>query len=65
VPGTLTVINLRRADIDPAGSVVSTVVAGCGPVRVSTSADGRVVWVTARVSDARNFLEGIAGTGGR
>jgi DNA-binding beta-propeller fold protein YncE len=51
-PGTLTVINLRRAEMDPAGSVVSTVVAGCGPVRVSTSADGRVVWVTARESDA-------------
>lgn len=52
VPGTLTVIDLRRAERDPAGSVVSTVVAGCGPVRVSTSGGGRVVWVTARESDA-------------
>jgi DNA-binding beta-propeller fold protein YncE len=26
--------------------------AGCGPVRVITSASGRVVWVTARASDA-------------
>jgi DNA-binding beta-propeller fold protein YncE len=49
--GTLTVISLRRAETDPAGSVVSTVLAGCSPVRVITSADGGVVWVTARESD--------------
>jgi DNA-binding beta-propeller fold protein YncE len=49
--GTLTVISLRRAETDPATSVVSTVDAGCGPVRVITSADGSVVWVTARESD--------------
>src|SRR5208282_1520728 len=49
--GSLTVISLRRAETDPAGSVVSTVEAGCGPVRVITSADGGVVWVTARESD--------------
>jgi DNA-binding beta-propeller fold protein YncE len=49
--GTLTVISLNRAETDPAGSVVSTVDAGCSPVRVITSADGGVVWVTARESD--------------
>lgn len=49
--GTLTVINLARAERDPARSVVSTVVAGCSPVRVITSSDGRLVWVTARGSD--------------
>jgi len=49
--GTLTVISLRRAENDPAGSVVSTVLAGCSPVRVIASADGSVVWVTARESD--------------
>ena len=49
--GTLTVIDLQRAETDPAHSVVSTVVAGCSPVRVITSADGAVVWVTARGSD--------------
>jgi DNA-binding beta-propeller fold protein YncE len=49
--GTLTVISLRRAETDPAASVVSTVDAGCSPVRVITSADGTVVWVTARGSD--------------
>ena len=46
--GTLTVIDLRRAETDPAASVVATVDAGCSPVRVITSADGSVVWVTAR-----------------
>jgi DNA-binding beta-propeller fold protein YncE len=49
--GTLTIISLDRAETDPAGSVVSTVDAGCSPVRVITSADGGVVWVTARESD--------------
>ncbi len=49
--GTLTVISLRRAETDPTASVVSTVQAGCGAVRVITSADGGVVWVTARESD--------------
>ena len=49
--GTLTVINVARAEADPAASVVATVPAGCNPVRVITSADGREVWVTARASD--------------
>jgi DNA-binding beta-propeller fold protein YncE len=49
--GTLTVINLRRAETDPAGSIVTTVDAGCNPVRVITSADGGTVWVDARASD--------------
>jgi DNA-binding beta-propeller fold protein YncE len=52
VPGTLTVVSVRRAETDPARSVVATVEAGCQPVRVITSADGRAVWVTARASDA-------------
>lgn len=50
-PGTLTVIDLRRAETDPASSVVATVDAGCQPVRVIASADGSEVWVTARASD--------------
>jgi DNA-binding beta-propeller fold protein YncE len=49
--GTLTVVSLPRAETDPAKSVVATVAAGCSPVRVITSADGREVWVTARESD--------------
>jgi DNA-binding beta-propeller fold protein YncE len=50
-PGTLTVINLKRAESKPAASVVVTVDAGCQPVRVITSAGGSQVWVTARASD--------------
>lgn len=50
--GTLTVINLKTAESRPAKSVVTTVDAGCEPVRVITSANGAVVWVTARASDA-------------
>jgi DNA-binding beta-propeller fold protein YncE len=50
--GTLAVISVPKAESDPAASVVGTVTAGCNPVRVITSADGSVVWVTARASDA-------------
>jgi DNA-binding beta-propeller fold protein YncE len=50
--GTLTAISLRRAETKPAAAVVATVPAGCSPVRVITSADGNVLWVTARGSDA-------------
>jgi len=50
-PGTLTLIDLRRAETDPARSVVATVDAGCQPVRVITAANGTQVWVTARASD--------------
>jgi DNA-binding beta-propeller fold protein YncE len=49
--GTLTVVNLHKAEIDPADSVVSSVWAGCSPVRVVLSHDGRVAWVTDRASD--------------
>ena len=49
--GTLTVIDLRRAETDPAQSVTATVDAGYQPVRVVTAADGTEVWVTARASD--------------
>ena len=50
--GTLEVINVARAESDPARSVVARVPAGCNPVRVTTSANGSVVWVAARASDA-------------
>jgi hypothetical protein len=50
--GTLTVASISKAEVDPAKSVVATVRAGGEPVRVITSADGSVVWVTARSSDA-------------
>ena len=50
-PGALSVIDLARAETDPAHSVVATVAAGYQPVRVVTSADGSQVWVTSRASD--------------
>lgn len=50
--GSLSVISVARAETDPAHSVITRVPAGCNPVRVITSSDGRVVWVTARGSDA-------------
>jgi len=51
-PGTLDVISVRKAETDPAASVVARVPAGCNPVRVITSATGGVVWVSDRASDA-------------
>jgi DNA-binding beta-propeller fold protein YncE len=48
--GTLTTISLARAVTYPARAIVSTVVAGCSPVRVVTSPS--TVYVTARGSDA-------------
>jgi len=50
--GFVSVVNLRKAERKPAKSVVSNVTAGCSPVRVITSKDGSVVWVTARESNA-------------
>ncbi len=50
--GSLGVISVARAETDPAHSVIRRVPAGCNPVRVITSDGGRVVWVTARASDA-------------
>jgi DNA-binding beta-propeller fold protein YncE len=47
--GTLTTIDLHRAEQDPSRSIVSTVWAGCSPVRVVAS--GSSVYVTARASD--------------
>ena len=50
-PGTLAVISVHKAETDPARAIVSTVIAGCSPVRVITSTGGETVWVTARESD--------------
>jgi DNA-binding beta-propeller fold protein YncE len=50
--GSLSVIDIAKAETDPAGSIVARTAAGCNPVRVITSANGDLVWVTARASDA-------------
>jgi YVTN family beta-propeller protein len=49
--GTLTIIDVRRAAIMPATSVVSRAYAGCVPVRIELSKTGDVGWVSARASN--------------
>ncbi|HUD37023.1 MAG TPA: beta-propeller fold lactonase family protein [Streptosporangiaceae bacterium] len=50
--GTLSVVSMAKAQTDPAHSVVSTVDAGCRPVRVFVPRNGKTVWVSARQSNA-------------
>jgi DNA-binding beta-propeller fold protein YncE len=50
--GTITVIDMRRAETAPATAAVASAIAGCTPARVIVSADGGTVWMTARESDA-------------
>ncbi|HXW47232.1 MAG TPA: protein kinase [Streptosporangiaceae bacterium] len=50
--GTISVVSLAKAEADPASAVVATAPAGCGSDRTMLSADGSVLWVTARQSDA-------------
>jgi DNA-binding beta-propeller fold protein YncE len=50
--GLINVLNLAKAEKDPASSVVSWTEAGCNPGRASLSADGKMVWITARTSNA-------------
>jgi DNA-binding beta-propeller fold protein YncE len=49
--GTLSVIDIKRAESDPARAVIGTAVVPCHPVRVAASPDGRIVWVSARVGN--------------
>jgi DNA-binding beta-propeller fold protein YncE len=49
--GSLSVISVATAEHEPDHAVVATVSAGCSPVRVTVSANGQDVWVTARESD--------------
>jgi DNA-binding beta-propeller fold protein YncE len=45
--GLLSVVDVARAEVDPGSSVVRAVHAGCEPVSVLASPDGRTVWVAA------------------
>jgi DNA-binding beta-propeller fold protein YncE len=49
--GTITVVDVRRAEISPATSVVSRAYAGCVPVRIALSRTGDIGWVSARASN--------------
>jgi DNA-binding beta-propeller fold protein YncE len=50
--GSVSVISVPKAETQPEGAVLANVGAGCSPVRVAVSPDGRTLWVTARGSDA-------------
>ncbi len=50
--GLLTVIDVAKAEASAnASAIVSTVDAGCSPVRIAETKDQNVVWVTARGDD--------------
>jgi DNA-binding beta-propeller fold protein YncE len=48
--GTISVIDLHRAEVKPSSAIKSTARAGCSPVRVITA--GNDVWVSSRESNA-------------
>ena len=49
--GTLSVVRLGTAERQPSRSVVASIPAGCAPVRVVVTSDGRTAWVAARGSN--------------
>ncbi len=49
--GGLSVIDVSRAETNPASALKATVSAGCVPIRVITTGAGKYVWVTARDSN--------------
>ena len=50
--GVLLIIDVAKAATDPAHSVLNGVAAGCNPVRVAISGDGKTLYVTARGDNA-------------
>jgi DNA-binding beta-propeller fold protein YncE len=50
--GAIIVVDVARAKVDPAHSVVAKVPAGCSPVRMAISPAGDYVYVTARNNNA-------------
>ncbi len=50
-PGTLSVVDIARAEQDPAHAVLARVFVGCSPVRVVLSPSGDTAWVTVREED--------------
>ncbi|KUJ20801.1 putative isomerase YbhE [Mollisia scopiformis] len=49
--GTLSVLDVATLKTNPSQALLVTVDAGCGPVRVRPSPDGKHVWVNARESN--------------
>ncbi len=76
--GLLTVIDVAKAEANPSSAaIISTVNAGCSPVRAAETADGSTLWVSARgdnrvlafstgmlETNPGNALLGYADTGG-
>ncbi|GAA1931752.1 YncE family protein [Streptantibioticus ferralitis] len=50
--GDLSIIDLATLESTPTKALLGSVPAGCDPVRVAPSPDGKTVWVTARQSNA-------------
>jgi len=48
--GTLSVIDVAKAEVDPNAAVTASFASGCDPVRVAVSGDG-YVWITVRGDD--------------
>lgn len=52
INGLLTVIDVARAEAAPGpGAILATVAAGCSPVRMAETTDGKTLWVAARGDD--------------
>jgi DNA-binding beta-propeller fold protein YncE len=51
-PGLLFKIDVSKAGTDPKHAVTAALPAGCNPVRVTASPDGKELWVTARGDNA-------------
>ena len=64
--GSLSIVDVATAESHPRSVAVSSVAAGCQPVRVAVSPNGESVWVTARgddqleVFDAKSLLDDAA-----
>jgi DNA-binding beta-propeller fold protein YncE len=52
IGGTVSVVSVGKAETSPASAVMATIPAGCQPARALLSRDGKVLWVSARGSDA-------------
>ena len=50
--GAIIVVDVAKAEADPAHSVIAKVPAGCSPVRMAISPNGDTVYITARNSNA-------------
>jgi YVTN family beta-propeller protein len=55
--GAILVVDVTRAESDPAHSVVAKIPAGCSPVRLALSPDGTRAYVTARGDNALHVFD--------